>query len=85
MTELKTLKDIPFKYLEQEDEEMLRQEAIKKAKHYTYKANQKGLEDRDVMYWTARRVEVMEFNNITEEDLLEPLPEYFKEKKEVQE
>ena len=83
MTKFKTLKDMKGYYLGFEKtkdiggkekplgvaKDELKQEATKRAKSYTIKANKKGLKDYEIRYWTARRIEVMEFNNLTEEDL----------------
>ncbi|NCD05876.1 MAG: hypothetical protein EOL97_07130 [Spirochaetia bacterium] len=79
MSELKTLKDLEeaennskksFRDLGYLDAlKDLKQEAIKWAKECTYKANQKFSDDLDIRFWTAKRVGLMEFFNITEEDL----------------
>ena len=84
--ELETLKDLETKFKQnfgkgyrdfQNNQRLmsfikeLKAEAVKRAKLYTYKANKKGLKDYEIRYWTARRIEVMEFNNLTEEDLKE--------------
>lgn len=66
---LKTLKDLHLERVDTRINDILKDEAIKRSKLYTKKANIKGLEDSEIKYWTARRIEVMEFNNLTEEDL----------------
>ena len=78
MKELKTIKDLgndtrfcsklPM-FARSELKKEIKAEAVKRAKLYTIKANTKGLKDYEIKYWTARRIEVMEFNNLTEEDL----------------
>ena len=79
--ELKTLKDLPSykekveleSFMADKDQFVrgseIKAEAVKRAKLYTIKANTNGLKDYEIKYWTARRIEVMEFNNLTEEDL----------------
>lgn len=71
--ELKTLKEI--QYINREDRtyaycDDLKAEAVKWAKYCTYKANQKFADDTDIRFWTAKRVGLMEFFNLTEEDLI---------------
>ena len=76
MKELKTLKGLKARLITNDNlnrewisKPELKAEAVKRAKLYTEKANTKGLKDYEIKYWTARRIEVMEFNNLTEEDL----------------
>ncbi len=75
-TELKTLKNIDkdcYTYAEhQEIIEDIRAEAIKRAKELDKKMDEckKGeLEEIKFLYYKGRFDEVMEFNNLTDEDL----------------
>ena len=70
--ELKTLKDLTEQWRAPEIdlfEDELKAEAVKWVKHCTYKANQKFADDLDIRFWTAKRIGLMEFFNLTEEDL----------------
>jgi len=79
MKTLKTLKDIYEEEIKEGSVEKvlgqtffknkLKQEAIKWIKYCTYKANQKFADDLDIKFWVAKRVGLMEFFNLTEEDL----------------
>lgn len=78
MTELKTLKDIrilPFGFIEREDtvkRSDLRQEAIKRAKSYlnTLRTSPAFKIDSIAKHFLMGQLqEIMEFANITEEDL----------------
>lgn len=85
MNELKTLKDLKewacdgqvgdmIEASEFDDKifyekEVLKAEAVKWVKHCTYKANQKFADDLDIKFWCAKRIGLMEFFNLTEDDL----------------
>ena len=73
--ELKTLKDIGSDISDDtlgfynQAKQDIKAEAIKRVKYYRYKAKQKGLTPIDRTGWYSKAEAIIEFHNLTEEDL----------------